>query len=54
LITGNTGFKGSWLTVILNKLGAEIIGYSNSVVSNPNMFEMLNLEKKITFIKDDI
>ena len=54
LITGNTGFKGSWLTFILNELGAEIIGYSNSILSNPNMFQMLNLKKKITFIKNDI
>ena len=45
LITGNTGFKGSWLTFILNELGAEIIGYSNSILSNPNMFQMLNLKK---------
>jgi CDP-glucose 4,6-dehydratase len=54
LITGNTGFKGSWLTVILNKLGAEIIGYSNSFVSSPNMFEILKLDKNIIFIKNDI
>jgi GDP-L-fucose synthase len=54
LITGNSGFKGSWLTFILNRLGSEIIGYSNSIVSKPNMFEVLNLKNEIVFINEDI
>lgn len=54
LITGNTGFKGSWLTFILNRLGAKIVGYSNSIVSKPNMFEILNLKNEIVFINEDI
>ena len=29
LITGNTGFKGTWLTLTLHKLGAKVIGYSD-------------------------
>jgi CDP-glucose 4,6-dehydratase len=28
LITGHTGFKGSWLSILLNKLGAEVFGYA--------------------------
>ena len=31
LITGHTGFKGSWLSFILNKLGAKVYGYSNKL-----------------------
>ena len=54
LITGNSGFKGSWLTFILNRLGSKIIGYSNSIVSKPNMFEVLNLKNEIVFINEDI
>lgn len=54
LITGNTGFKGSWLTFILNRLGSKIVGYSNSIVSKPNMFEVLNLKNEIVFINEDI
>jgi len=47
LITGNTGFKGSWLTVWLLKLGAKVCGVSNDVPTNPSMFVELNLEDKI-------
>jgi CDP-glucose 4,6-dehydratase len=47
LITGNTGFKGSWLTVWLLKLGAKIIGISKDIPTSPSMFEELKLEKQI-------
>ncbi|MDR0795624.1 MAG: CDP-glucose 4,6-dehydratase [Tannerella sp.] len=47
LITGNTGFKGSWLSVWLETLGAEVYGYSLNVPTNPSMFEILDLEKKV-------
>jgi len=47
LITGNTGFKGSWLTVWLLKLGAKVCGVSDEIPTNPSMFEQLSLEKKI-------
>ena len=39
LITGHTGFKGSWLTIILNQLGAKVSGYSLSPDNTPNLFE---------------
>ena len=35
LVTGNTGFKGSWLSVWLNMLGAEVYGFSNEVPTQP-------------------
>jgi CDP-glucose 4,6-dehydratase len=54
LITGNTGFKGSWLTLVLLEMGAKVIGYSNSTMGKTSMFELLKLEKKIKFIKEDI
>jgi len=47
LITGHTGFKGSWLTTWLLNLGAEIIGISKDVPTTPAMFEVLELEGKI-------
>ena len=47
LITGNTGFKGSWLTTWLTMLGADVYGFSLSVPTNPSMFETLHLEDKI-------
>ena len=54
LITGNTGFKGSWLSTWLLKLGANVIGISKDVPTNPSMFEILKLKKKIKYYKSDI
>lgn len=42
LITGHTGFKGSWLTQILLNLGADIVGVSLPAETNPNLFEVLH------------
>ena len=47
LITGHTGFKGSWLTVWLQILGAKVIGVSNGFPSFNNHYQLLNLNKKI-------
>lgn len=52
-ITGNTGFKGSWLHYWLNLLGAKVLGYALPPLTNPNMFHVLNLEKNNeTFFED--
>ncbi|MBM01517.1 MAG: CDP-glucose 4,6-dehydratase [Chloroflexi bacterium] len=45
LVTGNSGFKGSWLTLWLIKLGARVIGISNNHPSNPSMFNELNIRE---------
>ena len=47
LITGNTGFKGSWLSTWLNIMGADVYGYSINIPTKPSMFESLKLDKKI-------
>lgn len=54
LITGNTGFKGSWLSTWLDLLGADVYGYSIDVPSDPSMFETLQLEKHIHHRYGDI
>ena len=54
LITGHTGFKGSWLSYILVKAGAEVTGYSLKPPTKPNMFEICNVEKSIRSIIGDI
>ena len=54
LITGHTGFKGSWLTLWLNMLGANILGYSIDIPTNPSMFTSINIKKKIIDIKGDV
>ena len=47
LVTGHTGFKGTWLTTWLLKLGAKVIGVSIDIPTNPSMFETLNIMDKI-------
>lgn len=54
LITGHTGFKGSWLTCWLLKLGARVTGISDCIPTQPSMFEKLNLEKEIDHLICDI
>lgn len=54
LITGNTGFKGSWLTVWLLKLGANIVGISKDIPTSPSMYNELKLEDKICHFQEDI
>ena len=46
LVTGHTGFKGSWLTKILLDAGAKVIGYSLNPPTKPNLFEILILIKR--------
>ena len=47
IITGHTGFKGSWLALWLHSLGAEVLGLSKDVPTQPSHFKILKLEKKI-------
>lgn len=54
LVTGHTGFKGSWLCHILLHLGAKVIGYSLEPETTPNLFSLSNLENKMTSIIGDI
>ena len=54
LITGHTGFKGSWLSIWLKELGAQVTGYSLAPPSEPNNFVSSGLEKKITHIHGNI
>jgi len=54
LVTGNTGFKGSWMCAWLTSLGAEVVGVSNRIPTEPSMFEALGLDKKIKYIEADI
>ena len=44
LITGHTGFKGSWLSLWATRLGAKVVGYSLPAPTNPNHFENLKLD----------
>ena len=44
-ITGHTGFKGSWLCLVLNSLGAEITGYSLKPKTKPSLYELAGVKK---------
>ena len=54
LITGHTGFKGSWLALWLNELGAEVYGISNGFPSKLNHFDVANLSSIVKDNKIDI
>ena len=54
LVTGHTGFKGSWLAFLLNEMGAEVMGYALPPVTKVNHFNLLDLERKIKHVVGDI
>lgn len=54
LITGHTGFKGTWLTKILVNAGAEVCGYSRCSEKHPDFFAMSGVKKHIAHIKGDV
>lgn len=54
IITGHTGFKGSWLTLWLNYLGAKVIGISNEIPTKPSFFKKLNLKNNCKSLKVNI
>jgi CDP-glucose 4,6-dehydratase len=54
LVTGHTGFKGSWLTAWLLQLGARVVGIANEVPTTPAHFECADLGEHITDLRIDI
>ena len=54
IITGHTGFKGSWLTLWLTYLGANVTGISNIIPTKPSNFVANKLEKKVRHLIFDI
>lgn len=54
LVTGHTGFKGSWLCKILVNAGANVVGYSIDPPTNPSLFELSGIENQITSYIADI
>jgi CDP-glucose 4,6-dehydratase len=54
LITGHTGFKGSWLAFWLKMLGADVCGYSLAPETEPNLYKDLELENKMRSIIGDV
>jgi len=54
LLTGHTGFKGSWLSLWLQCLGAEVIGYALPPPTQPSLFEIARASKGMESIQGDI
>lgn len=54
LITGHTGFKGAWLSVLLHTLGSKVTGYALKPEGNPNLFEQAQLASLIDHHEGDV
>lgn len=54
LLTGHTGFKGSWMCQLLTMVGADVTGYALEPPTSPSLFELCELDKKMNSIIGDI
>ena len=54
LLTGHTGFKGSWLSIWLKKMEVELIGFSKDIPTEPSLFELADVSKDMTSVMGDI
>jgi len=54
LVTGHTGFKGSWLSLWLQRLEADVVGYALPPPTKPNLFEIAHVVEGMTSIEGDI
>jgi len=53
-ITGHTGFKGSWLCILLHELGAEVYGYALAPPTNPSFYELAKVDQLINSTIGDV
>lgn len=54
LLTGHTGFKGSWMSVVLANAGADVIGYSTCSKKETRLFDLCGVKSQITHIQGDV
>jgi CDP-glucose 4,6-dehydratase len=54
LVTGHTGFKGSWLTLLLSELGSRVTGYALDPPTTPNLFEAARVAQGVESVRGDI
>ena len=52
LLTGHTGFKGSWMSVLLVNADADVIGYSSCCKTETRLFDLCGVKDQITHIKE--
>lgn len=53
-VTGHTGFKGSWLSLWLQSMGANVVGYALAPPTKPSLFAVANVANGMTSIEGDI
>jgi CDP-glucose 4,6-dehydratase len=54
LVTGHTGFKGSWLSLWLASLGAEVTGVADGLPTRPSLYEILGLDTDVNWVRADV
>lgn len=54
LLTGHTGFKGTWLSKMLTDAGAEVLGYSRCSAKDPDFFALSGVEQALTHVRGDV
>ncbi len=54
LVTGHTGFKGAWLTLWLSELGADVTGYALPPPTDPSLFDMAGVERRVRHLVGDV
>jgi CDP-glucose 4,6-dehydratase len=54
LLTGHTGFKGSWLSLWLQSMGANVVGYALAPPSKPSLFEVASVSEGMVSLEGDI
>jgi CDP-glucose 4,6-dehydratase len=54
LLTGHTGFKGSWLSLCLHRLGARVTGVSDRVPTDPSLYELARIDELVDGRRADV
>ena len=54
LLTGHTGFKGSWLALQLAELGADVVGFANGVPTEPSLYELAEVAQDLVPVTGDV
>ena len=54
LVTGHTGFKGAWLSLWLQSMGAHVTGFADEVPTRPSLFELARVGERIADLRGDV
>src|SRR5262249_52807098 len=54
LLTGHTGFKGAWLALWLERLGAEVTGFADGIPTNPSLYDTARVSEGLRSVEGDV